>query len=243
MNRTRKTDAPAFDDILAGLGGSASPNAAPTLRPAGLRAGSGPVRGRAEAQAAQDKPAATIDTSWLASAQARARAAQAARMTEAAAQEPARATDAPPSSAGFRAAFDDAEETPRDDGPAQGGATKAPTSGRGPAAPRRAPDPVRAMRRLIAAFAATLGRRGGLAKAKPEPAPIAPLDEDAAIARELGLSSDLAIGDLRRIRRDFAKKNHPDRFAPPQRTQAARRMTIANMLIDQQMKGRAPRPK
>jgi hypothetical protein len=38
------------------------------------------------------------------------------------------------------------------------------------------------------------------------------------------------------IRRDFAKKNHPDRFEPTRRTNAARRMSIANMPIDEQMR-------
>jgi hypothetical protein len=60
--------------------------------------------------------------------------------------------------------------------------------------------------------------------------------EDQAIAEELGLSPDLAIVDLQRLRRDFAKKNHPDRFEPARRTNAARRMSIANMLIDEQMR-------
>jgi len=66
--------------------------------------------------------------------------------------------------------------------------------------------------------------------------------EDQAIAEELGLSPDLAIVDLQRLRRDFAKKNHPDRFEPARRTNAARRMSIANMLIDEQMRqNRSPR--
>ena len=66
--------------------------------------------------------------------------------------------------------------------------------------------------------------------------------EDQAIAEELGLSPDLAIVDLQRLRRDFAKKNHPDRFEPARRTNAARRMSIANMLIDEQIRqNRSPR--
>jgi hypothetical protein len=72
---------------------------------------------------------------------------------------------------------------------------------------------------------------------KPETARVEPVKtEDQAIAEELGLSPDLATIDLRRIRRDFAKKNHPDRFEPARRTNAARRMSIANMLIDEQMR-------
>jgi hypothetical protein len=66
--------------------------------------------------------------------------------------------------------------------------------------------------------------------------------EDEEIAEELGLSANLAAAELQRIRRDFAKKNHPDRFEPAHRTGAARRMSIANMLIDAQLRqGRSRR--
>ena len=66
--------------------------------------------------------------------------------------------------------------------------------------------------------------------------------EDQIIAEELGLGPTLAPVDLQRIRRDFAKKNHPDRFEPARRPNAARRMSIANMLIDEQMRQcRTPR--
>lgn len=71
---------------------------------------------------------------------------------------------------------------------------------------------------------------------KPEVASVEPpKTENQTIADELGLSPELATIDLQRIRRDFAKKNHPDRFEPGSRTNAARRMSIANMLIDEQM--------
>jgi len=76
---------------------------------------------------------------------------------------------------------------------------------------------------------------GGLEK--PEPPKVQPAQtEDEAIAEELGLCADLADVDLKQMRRDFAKKNHPDRFGPAQRMRAARRMSIANMLIDQHLK-------
>lgn len=72
---------------------------------------------------------------------------------------------------------------------------------------------------------------------KPEAERLEPAKtEDQAIAEELGLSPDLATVDLQRIRRDFAKRNHPDRFEPARRTNAARRMSIANMLIDEHMR-------
>jgi hypothetical protein len=72
---------------------------------------------------------------------------------------------------------------------------------------------------------------------QPEAARLPPVKtEDQAISEELGLNPELATVDLKRIRRDFAKKNHPDRFEPDRRTNAARRMSIANMLIDEQMR-------
>jgi hypothetical protein len=52
------------------------------------------------------------------------------------------------------------------------------------------------------------------------------------------LRPELATADLQRIRRDFARKNHPDRFEPDCLANAARRMSIANMLIDEQMRQR-----
>jgi len=64
--------------------------------------------------------------------------------------------------------------------------------------------------------------------------------EDEGIAAELGLHPELQPADLRRIRRDFAEKNHPDRFGPAHRTGAARRMSIANMLIDELMRQSRP---
>ncbi len=60
--------------------------------------------------------------------------------------------------------------------------------------------------------------------------------EDEAIAEELGLCPGLGTIDLKRIRRDFAKRNHPDRFEPARRRCAERRMSIANMLIDERMR-------
>jgi hypothetical protein len=66
--------------------------------------------------------------------------------------------------------------------------------------------------------------------------------EDERIAEELGLTPELRTIDLKRIRRDFAKRNHPDRFGPANRSNAQRRMSIANMLIDELMRqSRAPR--
>jgi hypothetical protein len=59
--------------------------------------------------------------------------------------------------------------------------------------------------------------------------------EQDAIAEELGLSDHLSPTDLKKLRRAFARANHPDRLAPSQRELATHRMTIANMLIDRQL--------
>jgi hypothetical protein len=64
--------------------------------------------------------------------------------------------------------------------------------------------------------------------------------EDERIAEELGLTPELRTIDLKRIRRDFAKRNHPDRFGPANRSTAERRMSIANMLIDELMRQSRP---
>lgn len=80
---------------------------------------------------------------------------------------------------------------------------------------------------------------------EPAPAPDAvqleikaPRSEDEEIAEELGLAKAYAKTDLERIRREFAKKNHPDLCPPPFRIRASRRMSIANMLIDARLKER-----
>jgi hypothetical protein len=64
------------------------------------------------------------------------------------------------------------------------------------------------------------------------------LHEQEAIEAELGLLGDVDLLDLQQIRRNFAKENHPDRVAPEQRLAATRRMTIANMLIDEAIRRR-----
>ncbi|BDA86874.1 hypothetical protein Sa4125_44160 [Aureimonas sp. SA4125] len=53
------------------------------------------------------------------------------------------------------------------------------------------------------------------------------------IAEELGLAALTSSEALSRLRRKFALQNHPDRVRPAYRDRANRRMTIANMLIDQ----------
>ncbi|MEF2071262.1 hypothetical protein [Consotaella aegiceratis] len=70
-----------------------------------------------------------------------------------------------------------------------------------------------------------------------EPAP--PSTDPDQIALELGPLDRLSIGELRRLRRQFAATNHPDRVGPGLRDIANRRMTIANALIDTAMSAAA----
>jgi hypothetical protein len=71
----------------------------------------------------------------------------------------------------------------------------------------------------------------------PPPAPVSRLSEHEQVLAELHLTPNLTAPDLKLIRRKFAMANHPDRVAPPVRDQATRRMTIANMLIDEALRG------
>lgn len=63
-----------------------------------------------------------------------------------------------------------------------------------------------------------------------------------AVARELQLTPQLTARELERIRRNFALANHPDRVASGDHDLATRRMTLANMLIDQALQGKRNHP-
>ena len=63
-----------------------------------------------------------------------------------------------------------------------------------------------------------------------------PRSVEEAVTQELQLSDDLEPPDLERKRRTFAYRNHPDRVGPAHKMQALRRMTVANVLIDQALK-------
>lgn len=63
-------------------------------------------------------------------------------------------------------------------------------------------------------------------------------DLDQFLADELCLSPDLSTEDLKRLRREFAIHNHPDRVALADRERATRRMTLVNALIDRALKER-----
>jgi hypothetical protein len=58
-----------------------------------------------------------------------------------------------------------------------------------------------------------------------------PADEDG-VAAELELSTASSLDDLARIRRAFARQNHPDMLHPGLSEHATARMKVANMLID-----------
>jgi len=78
-------------------------------------------------------------------------------------------------------------------------------------------------------------------EAVSEPPP-APKSEHEQVVDELHLTPSLTATDLKLIRRRFAKANHPDRVAPSIREEATRRMTIANSLIDEALRGTKGRP-
>ena len=79
-----------------------------------------------------------------------------------------------------------------------------------------------------------LARLYGEGRGDCTPPPV-PAADDAAIAAELRLGSARTREDLRRLRRSFAMRNHPDRVPAWLREEATRRMTIANALIDRAM--------
>jgi hypothetical protein len=62
-----------------------------------------------------------------------------------------------------------------------------------------------------------------------------------SVLDELDLRDDLSDAELRRIRRDFAVRNHPDRVPLWQRDEATQRMTLANVLIDRALKRKTAR--
>lgn len=72
---------------------------------------------------------------------------------------------------------------------------------------------------------------------EPERAPLPPKSEHEQVLDELHLTPNLTPTDLKLLRRRFAKVNHPDRVPPGIREQATRRMTIANSLIDEALRG------
>ena len=78
--------------------------------------------------------------------------------------------------------------------------------------------------------------KGDMAAQPPEPIG-PPKSEHEQVVDELHLTSNLLPEDLKLLRRRFAKSNHPDRVPPAVRDEATRRMTIANSLIDEALRG------
>jgi hypothetical protein len=76
--------------------------------------------------------------------------------------------------------------------------------------------------------------------APPQPEPVMPDHltriSPEEIAAELAISSRDTVQNLREKRRSFAKVNHPDGVALLFRENATRRMTIANLMIDEALK-------
>jgi hypothetical protein len=66
-------------------------------------------------------------------------------------------------------------------------------------------------------------------------------DEAEQVGEELHIRPRLTARQLRTIRREFARGNHPDRMPASFRDQATRRMVIANGLIDQALKALKPK--
>jgi hypothetical protein len=75
-----------------------------------------------------------------------------------------------------------------------------------------------------------LGERQRLRQRKPVDA--------NAVAEELCITRDMTLSDLARLRRAFARTNHPDLAGSDERDDATRRMMIANMLIDGELRRR-----
>lgn len=68
----------------------------------------------------------------------------------------------------------------------------------------------------------------------PDPAPLPsklPIDTKSIFA-ELGLKPGLTAYQVRSLRRNFARNNHPDRFPIELQANATERMMIANALCD-----------
>jgi hypothetical protein len=73
--------------------------------------------------------------------------------------------------------------------------------------------------------------------AEPEPEPVMPEHlarvTPTEIAAELSITAADTLQTLNEKRRAFAKLNHPDRVAPEFRQNATKRMTLANLMIDE----------
>ncbi len=95
--------------------------------------------------------------------------------------------------------------------------------------------------RLLSRLYAENGVQSNAASIGPAPPPLPPRSEHEIVLDELHLTPGLTAADLLKLRREFAKINHPDRVLPPGREQASRRMTIANSIIDEALRAKRTR--
>jgi hypothetical protein len=81
----------------------------------------------------------------------------------------------------------------------------------------------------------------GAATDPGEPAFVLPEASDpASLLAELGLRVGMSRAELKRLRREFALRNHPDRLDASRREIASRRMKTANALIDAALRRARP---
>jgi hypothetical protein len=73
---------------------------------------------------------------------------------------------------------------------------------------------------------------------KSKAPPMGRAADTRSVAEELRITATMTVSDLSRLRREFALTNHPDRVTSSERENATRRMMVANMLIDSEMKRR-----
>ncbi len=93
-------------------------------------------------------------------------------------------------------------------------------------------------RLLSRLYAENGAQQAGASSSGPAPPPLPPRSEHDTVLDELHLTPSLTAAELVRLRREFAKINHPDRVLPPGRDQATRRMTIANSVIDEALRAK-----
>lgn len=84
-----------------------------------------------------------------------------------------------------------------------------------------------------------ISRRYAEDPASETPRELRPETDRSSIAAELKLGPRLSREAIYRIRREFALANHPDLFGPAQHETATLRMTMANMLIDEELRKRS----
>jgi len=79
--------------------------------------------------------------------------------------------------------------------------------------------------------------RGAAEDRQAEP-PVPGLNDVGDVERELGLKDEMSLADLKRRRREYLWRHHPDR-AGSDRTIATKRAAIANMLFDRAIRKRS----